>query len=420
MTNKKLILNLIIGVFVTVLSTLVVFTNLKQITNTSFPGATHFARVAESLWQGHVSLSLDQLQNFPLDTVKKGDQYFWPQGIFPALVLFPVFQIFQIFPGGILALQPVFNILLSGFILFFAYRIARHHKFSTQDALMLASAFGFGSIFVYVANSPQSWYFSQTVAVFLIFAALMEWIVGRQRFWLIGLLYAGLLLTRVTAVFSILYFVYWIITSQQQPKTKYQQLLQLGIPLAFGLLIYLGYNYLITGSVFENAYKFAQVAPYVQEVMLQKYGLFNLQNILSNIYLYFFYPLKPVFEQNTYHLVAPYFSVDPLGVSFFVVSPLFIKLLTQTKEMWNLSYKYIVATLPTLFLLLTYYASGYWTLGPRYLLDLLPFWYVALLYTFKNNKLSFWHIVLIILSSFVNFYLLYSTNFATGWDFIKR
>jgi hypothetical protein len=419
MYNKKLVLGSIISVFILVLASLVVFTNLKQITNLSFPGATHFARVAESLWQGRVSLTLDQLQNFPLDTVKRGDQYFWPQGIFPGLLLFPLYQIFQLFPSGTLALQPITNIILSGFIFYFAYRVALQKKFSVQDALLTASAFCFGSIFVYVTNSPQSWFFSQTVTVFLIFAILMEWLVGKQRYWLIGLLYSATLLTRVTAVFSITFFIYQLIIEKETFANKKSKILQLVIPLIVGVFVYLSYNYLITGSLFENAYKYAQVAPYVQEVMLQRYGLFNIQNIFSNIYLYFFYPLKPIYEQNTYHLIAPFFTVDPLGASFFIISPIFAKLIWQTKEVWKQTATYLVSTLPTLFLLLTYYASGYWTLGPRYLLDLLPFWYVALLLTFKDKKLSFWHILLIMCSAFINFYLVYSTNFATGWDFIK-
>ena len=114
--------------------------------------------------------------------------------------------------------------------------------------------------------------------------------------------------------------------------------------------------------------------------------MFSLHYLPYNVYYYF---IKPI---NSYP-----------GVSFFVVSPIFLYgLKTDIK-------KYLVKlSIPTValitFIYLIYYWPGWGQIGPRYLLECLPYAYIILLYSFKGRKLTKLAKAIILLSVFVNIF----------------
>lgn len=381
------------------------------------PFHQQFTWMAESLWKGRIDLTLTQLKDGILDTVQYQGKYYWPQGPFPAFLLTPLIPLASTFLGNTNNLQGIISILLGVITFYLIYSIAKKKLFSTTDALLLASLFVFGTSFAYIVSKPQSWFFSQTIAVVLIWTILYQWYVGKQRYWLIGILYAALLLTRVTAAFTIVFFIATIALSNTKLQKKILHLTTLLVPVIIAYLLSLYYNYIMTGTLFHNAYSDALVGPEIQVYLLKNYGLFSYENILPNIYWYFLAPLITVFDYNSTHLKAPYFQVNPFGTSLFILTPLLLRIATHYKNWWSQENRILgLSTLPTLIALLLYYASGFWTVGPRYLLDILPFWFILLFSSFPGSKLNKPSILAILFSCILVTFLVYSAVLAYKID----
>ena len=129
----------------------------------------------------------------------------------------------------------------------------------------------------------------------------------------------------------------------------------------------------------------------------------NPYYVLTNFYYYFLKGLEPILKRD-YLLVWPYFRVSPLGLSFFIVAPIFIKIFWVKLKDKIMIYGVITSVI-ILAVLLAYYNDGSWQFGPRYMLDFLPFLFLLLLSAFKNNKLASRHYWLITFSALTNFLL---------------
>lgn len=362
---------------------------------------------SESFLQGR--LDLIRLDKFAgdLDTYKLDDKYYWPLGPFPSIAITPVVLLLRegLRQGHI---QYFLNILIFAL----AVLIAKRRKgFSWIDSLYLGVGFVFGSVYVLPAFTSHSWYFSHAFTVVLLLLAIWEF-TGRKRMWLIGLIYAALMLTRVTAALTLGIVVLDLLFDKRKSRSeKLNNLISLGWPLLVGLGIYLWFNYARYGNALDIGYQMALVRPELYVNMRREFGLFSPRNILSNIYIYFLMPLEPVFKTGTNHLIFPFLQPNPVGLSFFIVAPIYARLIwfrkmLTTKE----AQRILLVTLGVVFILLNYYASGLWQLGPRYLLDVFPWWYLLLFSTFRNKRLTKWDYVIIALSCLANLYIYHALN----------
>lgn len=185
--------------------------------------------------------------------------------------------------------------------------------------------------------------------------------------------------------------------------------------------VLLGYNQLRFDNILDNGYVtsnnwVSSNGDFRYEML--NYGLFDIRNIPTNLYYYFLNVPFPVLETrpNFYreifktdtnmiiHLVSPYIKVKTPGVSFFVVSPLFLFMFRNKFK--TLTSKLALGTsLFILMFLLTYYWSGWTQIGPRYMIDLLPFLYILLLESFKKREITLFQKILISLSALFNIFL---------------
>jgi len=377
---------------------IVTWTELSVLTE----NGNEFSLLADGFLHGRLDLS--KYPGKSLDCSLSHGRCFWALGPWPAVLLLPFVGIFKIFSAAFY--QGYMNFFLGFLVLWLCYRLAKKLAYSQTDALWLALTFTFGSIFIGCLFRPLSWYFSQTVAVALIFLALAEW-QGKKRHGLIGLCLALCLATRLTAALGVIFFLLDIIFSPASAREKAKALLWLLAPLAAsGLLLGL-YNYARFGSFWETGYGLALVGWAYMAQIREQYGLFNPAFFLTNLYYYFFKTLEPVLGRG-YFLVMPYFRVSPLGLSFFIISPIFLRIFWADHRERAVKFSW-AATFPVLAVLLCYYNSGAWQFGPRYMLDFLPFWYLLLLYSFKDRCLHFRHYALITAS--VAFDLVLYLNF---------
>lgn len=373
--------------------------------NISQLGEQQFSYLSQEFLRGKLFFS----QNPPLpfsEAVLFNGHYFSHLGPFPAVVLMPFSFIFRIF--GIFFYQGYLQFFLTLCIFILCFSLARRWKYSSHDSLLLAGAFCFASVYQFIAMVPWSWYFAQAVAVFLVFWAIHEYF-DRRRYWLIGILFACVFMTRITAGFGILFFFAAILfESGPSFSKKIHQCLMLGVPLIVSVLLLFGYNYARFQDPLDNGYTTMNSGITSEESRYEliHYGLFQLQNIPTNVYYYFFKTVDPItlLRGNQYILIPPYVTINFPGTSFFVVSPFFLYLFRARFRDRVVRYALLPIVVILCFLLL-YFWPGWRQVGPRYLLDLLPFVYVMILTSFGGAALSPLARRVIIGSSFFDLYL---------------
>lgn len=372
--------------------------------NATQQGAQHFTILAEGFLQGRLDLPR-------LDEVFGTDDLFFYQGRvywvnfpFPSVVLVPFVFLFS--KLGLIFYQGYLQFFLTIGVFALSYALAKKHLFTHIDSLFLAFAMCFSSNYAFVAFFTDSWFFSQPFTVIFSLLALYEWMT-KKRFLLIGLYCACVFTTRPTAGLGISFFILDIFFSKKEIQQKIITFLQLMFPVIISGLLLLTYNQTRFGSVWETGYAEANIQPEYQVIMRKRHGIFKFENIPTNIYWNLLAPPDPIFENDTHHLVPPFLQANPLGMSFFIMSPLFLLIFaTLKKGMHKTQILLWIGSGAILLSLWMWYSTGYFQIGARYLLDLIPFWFLLLLSAFPKPVLSFQHKTIIILGAFLNLFWL--------------
>ena len=177
--------------------------------NFSYSKWNQYALAAQSLLQG--TLYLNPALGGVFDSAFFHGLYFWPLGPFPTLVLVPFLALGNLLGVSIVEGNLQFFFSLGIFIA--CYALARRFSYSARDALYLAVAFCFASVYHQIALIPASWYFVQAVTVLLIFLSLLEYF-AKRRWWVIGVLFGFIFMSRFTAGFGIFFFLADIVFSK--------------------------------------------------------------------------------------------------------------------------------------------------------------------------------------------------------------
>jgi len=339
------------------------------------------------------------------DTVFWNNNFYWPLGLFPAIILMPFIFIFNhlnlFFYQGYLQ----FFLVLSVFLLYF--KISKKLNYSKIDSLFLAYAFCFASVFLGVAMVSWSWYFAHVITVFLLSLALYEYF-NKKRYWLIGILLGFIALTRLTAGLSIVFFILTILFFLKTKQQKIKNLSQLLIPCAPIISLLFIYNYIRFGNILEQGYSQQFVGPNNSLIESKNYGIFHFKHLLYNIYYSLFSMPLLVFSDKVSHIFKyPFIKSNPWGMSIFLTSPYLIYLFFlkyKDKISKFLLITIILIALPLLF----FFSQGYKNpLGFRFALDFMPFLFILFIknYRAKYQKISFGLKLLIIISSYFNLYL---------------
>lgn len=366
--------------------------------NSIITQSQHYSYTAYSILEGNLYLpDITPRMDLITDTMEYNGQRYFTLAPFPAFLLVP-FVATKLVLGGQIFQQGALNLVIFTAVFYICKNLALKKGYETRDALYLALAFCFTTPFFVLGSIPWSWYFTQIIAVLLMFLSIWEF-YGKKRYFLIGILFGMIFMSRFTAGFAGIFFVLNIIFEpKKELKYKAIELAKLGIPIIISGILLLLYNYVRFEDVWNNGYKFLAINQYYTEFGLdEKASLFDIRYIPRNFYYYF---LKPT-------LGFP-------GIGFFYLSPVFLYILkifkkkTYAKNTREINHVSITVAV-VLFSLLAYYWPGFIQIGPRYILDILPFVYLLLLESFKDHKLPKLAKVLIVVSFVVNAILIFHT-----------
>lgn len=351
-------------------------------------GEQQFALLAHSFLQGNLYLGPADIS---LDaSYYKGFAY-WPQGVFPAVVMVPFVALFQEFihQGHI---QFVLNLLN----IFLLYKIALKITGNRRTSLWLSFAYIFATAYVVVGLIPWSWWFAQVVATSALLLLLYEYFYQR-RWFVIGLYVAFALATRIDLFFAAVFPLFLIVFSKQKIRQKISSVLLLLSPLFFGLAFIFLYNYLRFGSVLEFGYSYHIAAIGTAQEMLETYGVWNLFYYPTNFYYFFLKGIETIVVPGTAYLTFPFVRADPWGMSILLTSPIFLWCL-RTKKKELVVKAAAVTTVFILLFLLGYFGIGSRQYGYRYGLDIYPFLFVMLCFAFQKG--ISWKVKAVIIASF--------------------
>jgi len=361
-----------------------------------------FVYLADAFLHGKVAFLEPPGSTGWYDTVAFNGEHYWPLGAFPAVMLVPF-----VFVGNLLGfnfsqgwLQLVLNIAIFAFI----YRLGRRFAYSRYDSLFWAFAFTFATAFLGVAILPWASAYAHVVVTFLLFGVLLEY-AGKKRYWLIGILLAGALATRLTAGLAVLYFLGELLLLDKSPwRGKFRSAAQLLVPLVIGFALVSLYNYARFGSFGEAGYNLQEIPGFLERS--RDYGLFSLSHLPGNLYFFLFNGPDPVLAGDGSQVLSfPFMQGNPLGMSLFVTSPLFLYLFMlryPDRRTWLMVATALAIALPVFF----YYGVGFKQLGYRYALDFLPLLFFVLMqhYGVQKGRLSRGFRLLVVLSALLNLY----------------
>jgi len=373
--------------------------------NFSFQYNQQFSELANSFLQHKFFfLNNSPYNQYISDNVYFKNHYYWPLGPFPAIALMPFIQLGHLF--NFYFFQGYLNFFLVLLIFYLIFKLARKIDFSPLESIYLSTAFILSSMFLGVAVFSFSWYFAQTIVVLLLFLALLEYF-GKKRYFLIGLIFGLILLSRVTASIGILFFLADTISEKNiNPKIKIQNTLKLAIIPAICLILLGGYNYVRFNNPFDQGYR-AQILDINSMHDKNNYGLFNLKYLPRGIYYSLINIPEPVFNTETHLLSFPFVRDNRWGLSIFLTSPYLLYLFfTKIKKKRE---KLLILT--SILIWLTIAASfftGYIQFGFRYALDFMPLLFTAFMIVYKKSeeRMSNNLKMIIIISAIFNFYLL--------------
>ena len=328
-----------------------------------------FIFLARSFSQGR--LSVDEMPLTSPDYVIWQGHVYLPPGPLPAVLLIPFLPLID------LGLQPawisIFFTLVNIWLLYLIFD--RMGVYGEKQQWMLLLFFG-GTVYFSVASTMISWYFGHVVATTCLLLGILE-IFGRKRPLALGLLLGLAGLTRLSIIFALPFFIWFLWPGandlrKKQPLWKqWNGVVNLLLGLFIPLVILLAYNYARFGNVLETGYGIDVVgSPELEQARNQ--GLFSVIHIPRN--LYFLLLQGPLISSSTDapYLIFPLLQPSPMGMGIFFTSPALL-LAFRAKINAALVKACWLAIACLLIPLLTHYATGWIQFGYRYSLDFMPF-----------------------------------------------
>ncbi len=350
-----------------------------------------FVSLASSFLQGKLYF----LSN-TFDAAVSGGHYYWPLGPFPAVLLMPFVYIFG-------------NLMKQGYLLFFLnilnvfllFRIAKKITGNLTNSVAISFAILFSSAYLGVALIPWSWYYAQVVGFTLILLSL-ETYFFRRSWLIIGILIALAYATRVSLIFTTLFFILNLLYCDLTKRKKIKNFILLVVPIIISILIIGFYNYARFGNPLETGYSKQYLEGPVNAS--RAFGLWSPIHFATNLYYLFLKMPEPIFIPGTEIMQFPYLKIDGSGLSIFFTSFIFIWILFSNWKMLEVK----SASITFLIMMVAICGSfthGSWQYGFRYAIDFYPFLFIILVNSFKKDA-SYKFIILSVVTFLINIYFI--------------
>lgn len=317
---------------------------------------------SESLLKGNITLPA--MDNYH-DMIEYNGKYYLPYPPLPSVLLAPLVAIW-----GVKVNTVLIALLFSCLNIFIFYKILIRLKVdqSVFPWLITGTFFGTGYWFV-LFTSHHVYSFAHLVSFSLQLLVINE-ILGKRRWAIVGLLIGCSFLTRQFTFIYIIYalgYMLWVHYKGEQ-KIKAKQVMALCGTLGLFVFIYLLYNYIRFDNPFDAGYSHI-VYNGVLKNRIAAHGVFSADYFLFNFYSLFIKGFNIEFEGSGLMNIK---DVDLWGTSLLAASPFVI---ASVKA--GLPRIVSIAMWVTIFLIITgtlfYHNNGYQQVNTmRFTMDFLP------------------------------------------------
>lgn len=314
-----------------------------------------------------------------------GDKYYVVYPAMPAVLMIPFVAIL-----GNHFSQTMFAAVLGAVDVVLVYWLVMRLNLSRLTAILVSLFFGLGTNLWYLSSIGSAWYIAHNVGLLFLLLSLIE-VLGRRRWWLIGLLMGLSFWARTTIIFGGIFFLinYW---REFWPlkKVSVKNWLQLGGGVGLLILIDSWYNYIR----FNNPSPLSpyQLIPNLDQDPMFKDGFMSWQFIPRHLEAVFW---KLPVTQPDFPWLLP--SLLSLAVWFTSPALLLVLKVKPSRLMWSCW----VAVGMTFGVIMTWAGVGYSQFGYRFAQDFMPF-LLILLAVAIGSKPRWYVYVLIGLSILVN------------------
>jgi hypothetical protein len=234
--------------------------------------------------------------------------------------------------------------------------------------MVLATIFGTGYWFA-LFTSHHVYAFAH-ITSFLFQLLLINELLGRRRWWLVGLYIGCSFLTRQFTLFYLVFALGYMIylDKEQIEKFRAKNIMALFLSTCVSIAVYMVYNYLRFGNPLDTGYNYILYIGVLKE-RVSEYGVFNIKYLLFNLYSFLIKGFNIEFQGKTYMEIK---DMDLWGTSLLAASPF---LVASLRARWPKALK--TSAWVTIILILTgqlfYHNNGFHQINTsRFSLDFLP------------------------------------------------
>ena len=337
-----------------------------------------YIQFAQSLLNGNLNLPA---------TADRGDLSFFngklylPYPPLPGIILVPFVALFGSHVNTVAIATG-----MSCICLYLLYNILCKLKIDKEYFPWIIAAVFFGTGFWYALFTSHHVYAFAHITAFLLQLLAINEILGRRRWWLVGIFIGCAFLTRQFTILYVLFALGYMFYLHKTTKDKISWKTIASFIGTIGLFValYFAYNYLRYGNALDSGYKHIVFIGILKE-RVEQYGIFNFRYVLFNLYCTLIKGFNIQFEGKGYLNIK---DMDLWGTSLLCASPF---LIASFKANWPKILKISAWTTISIILVgqLFYHNNGFEQVNTsRFTLDFLPL--LVVLMALGMAKLPVW------------------------------
>jgi hypothetical protein len=338
-----------------------------------------YTQLAQSLLNGH--FDLPQTTNNGDLSVFDGKLYL-PYPPLPSFILAPFVLIFGAAHVNTVAIATI----MSCVSLYLLHNIFVRLRIDKEHIIWLILAVFFGSGFWFALFTTHHVYAFAHITSFMFQLFVINEILGRRRWWLIGVFVGCTFLSRQFTLFYALFVLGYMFYLYRNASlgVAWKAVLSFFAAVGSFVALYLVYNYVRFGNPFDAGYRYVVYVGVLKE-RVQQYGIFSARYIPYNLYCALIKGFNIQFTGSGNLKIK---DMDLWGTSLFSASPF---LIASFKANWPKIVK--IATWVTISLIfvgqLFYHNNGFEQVNTsRFTLDFLPL--LIVLTALGASKLPMW------------------------------
>ncbi len=250
---------------------------------------------------------------------RPGEKLYITHPPMPAIILLPVVALFGLDINATLV-----SVVIAALTVPIVFAVTRKFSDQLSTQAWFTALFFFGTIYWYTASNGGVWFFSHTVAILFLFAAVYTTLV-RKNIYLTGMFLGAAFLSRQTTAMSLPFFLImhadtWLLEAEGKTlgqRLQLEPLVLFAVGAAPFVLFDFAFNYLRFGNPLESGYSYSEQVHQPQLAFVYSHGIFDISYVRRHIPVFF--EGMPIVQTG-----GPYILPSWAGMAVWATTPAFL------------------------------------------------------------------------------------------------